>query len=444
MQRRIAWGCALVTLVVAREGGATGSTAFAETSRVASLADAVSARPGDAGSMLMNPAGLADVTEPVVVLGGQFDHLYQSYTHASQTQNLGRSFGAFGLAAATPLPGPFWLRRVRVGVGFDLPAQYVLQVDVPERVDQPTSPIYDSRPNRVSAIAALAIDVFDELKIGGGVNLTPSLSTPTTVTFVPGRSTSIQNDVEVGLDRDMPLAASPFLGVRVQPLSWLGLALVFRGSDVSHASGAQTTTAGPIVADSPVDYLIFWDPAQLVAGVALGPYKGLSLSVDATYSDWSAFRTGFDQPACAAGVPPPQQGCFSPGFNNTMSVAGGVEWTSTPWLTLRAGGGYEPSPIPPQTGNTNYLGADTVVLALGAGLDLRKLVHAPLVVDFHVRGRVGTEQNATKNTASLSDADSSTPGKQIDNLGYPGFQSQSSLYQAGLTLTLFVGKEKKP
>ena len=37
-----------------------------------------------------------------------------------------------------------------------------------------------------------------------------------------------------------------------------------------------------------------------------------------------------------------------------------------------------------------------------------------------------------------------TPGKQIDNLGYPGFQSQSSLYQAGLTLTLFVGKEKTP
>jgi long-chain fatty acid transport protein len=381
--------------------------------------------------MLLNPAGLADLTEPVVVLSAQFDHLSQSFARTSEpTTDLGRSFGAFGFAAATPLPGPRWLRRVRVGLALDLPAQYVLQVDIPQRGDQPVSPIYDARPNRVSALTAVAIDIADELKIGGGVSLTPSLTTPTTVTFVPGRTTSVQNDVTISLDRNMPLAAAPFLGVRAQPLSFLGLAFVFRGSAVSHAGGAQTTTAGPIVADSPVDYLIFWDPAQIVAGAAVGPFKGWSLSVDATYSFWSAFRSGFDQPVL-------------PAFNNTMSVAGGVEWTSAPWLTLRAGGGYEPTPIPPQTGDTNYLGADAAVLALGAGLDLRKLVHAPMLLDFHVRGRLGVEQSVTKNGPSLTDADPNTPGRQINNLGYPGFQSSSSLYQAGLTLTLFVGKEKK-
>jgi long-chain fatty acid transport protein len=431
MRSWAAWASALVALTFAPRAGATGSTTFAETSRVASLGDAVSARPGDAGSMLLNPAGLADITEPVVLFSGQFDHLSQSFARTGEPAvDLGRSFGAFGFAAATPLPGPWWLKRVRVGLALDLPAQYVLQVDVPERADQPSSPIYDSRPNRVSALTAVAIDIADQLKIGGGVSLTPSLTTPTTVTFVPGRSTNIQNDVAISLDRDMPLAASPFLGVRAQPLSYLGLALVFRGSAVSHAGGAQTTTAGAIVANSPVDYLIFWDPAELVAGAALGPYKGWSLSLDATYSDWSAFRSFFDQPP-------------TPAFSNTLSLAGGVEWTTSPWLTLRAGGGYEPTPVPPQTGDTNYLGADTVVLALGAGLDLRKLVHAPLLVDFHVRGRLGAEQNATKNAASLSDSDPNTPGQQITNLGYPGFQSRSSLYQAGLTLTVFVGKEKK-
>jgi hypothetical protein len=422
---------ALVAIAASPRAGATASTSFAETSRVASLADAVSARPGDAGSMLMNPAGLADLTEPVVLLAGQFDHLYQSFARTKEpATDLGRSFGAFGFAAATPLPGPWWLRRVRAGLALDLPAQYVLQVDVPERVDQPTSPVYDSRPNRVSALATVAVDVFDQLKIGGGVSLTPSLTTPTTVTFVPGRSTSIQNDVTISLDRDMPLAASPFLGVRSQALSWLGLAVVFRGSAVSHAGGAQTTTAGPIVADSPVDYLIFWDPSQLVGGAAIGPFKGWSLSVDATYSDWSAYRSAFDQR-----VTPP--------FNDTLSVTGGVEWTSLPWLTWRAGGGYEPTPVPPQTGNSNYLAADTTVLALGAGLDLRKLVHAPLLVDFHLRGRIGAEQTASKNVSSLADGDLITPGQQIVNLGYPGFTSRSSLYQAGLTLTLFVGKDRK-
>jgi hypothetical protein len=431
MRSAVLWGSALTLLAIAGRAGATASTTFAETSRVAALADAVSARPGDAGSMLMNPAGLADITEPELVLSGAFDHLSQWFSRTNEPQtNLGRSFGSFGFAAATPLPGPWWLRRVRVGLALDLPAQYVLQVDIPERLDQPISPTYDSRPNRVSALAAVAVDVFDQLKLGGGVNLTPSLTTPTTVTFVPGRTTSIQNDVEISLDRDMPLAASPFLGVRAQPLSFLGLSLVFRGASVSHSSGNQTTTAGPIVAKSPVEYLIFWDPAQLVFGANVGPWKGVSLSVDATYSDWSAFENGFDQ-------------ALTTPFSNTLSVMGGLEWTTLPWLTLRGGGGYEPSPIPAQTGDTNYLGAGTVVLALGAGLDLRRLCHAPLLVDFHVRGRFGAEQSAAKNAASLSDADPNTPGQQIDNLGYPGFQSRSSLYQAGLTLTLFVGKEKK-
>ena len=250
------------------------------------------------------------------------------------------------------------------------------------------------------------------------------------MTLVPGRTTSIQNDVVISLDRDMPLSASPFLGMRFQPLSYLGVAFVYRGAAISHAGGPQTTTAGPIVANSPVDYLIFWDPAQLVLGASVGPFKGLSVSVDATYSEWSAYRTAFDQP-------------LTPSFADTVSIMGGVEWDTLKWLTLRAGGGYEPSPLPPQSGDTNYLGADTIVLALGGGVDLRRLCRAPLLVDFHVRGRFGTEQTATKSPGLLSDADPNTPGQQIDNVGFPGFQSQSSLYQAGLTLTLFVGKDKE-
>ena len=139
--RAIGWACLVSALSLAGSAGATASTTFAETSRVASLADAVSARPGDAGSMLMNPAGLANLAEPEVVLSASVNHLSQWYARTGEAQNdLGRSFGAVGFAAATPLPGPWWLRRVRVGLALDLPSSYVLKVDIPERVDQPTSP----------------------------------------------------------------------------------------------------------------------------------------------------------------------------------------------------------------------------------------------------------------------------------------------------------------
>jgi hypothetical protein len=379
--------------------------------------------------MFLNPAGLADVAEPQLSLGTSYDSLSQWFSRTNEPRtDLGRSFGSVGLAVGTPLPGPWWLRRLRLGFALDLPATYVLSVDIPSQTDQPVSPIYDARPNRPSVILGGAIDVIDQLKLGGGVSLTPSLTLPTSATLVPGRSNSVQNDVVVDLDRSMPLGAAPFLGVRSQVVRWLSLALVYRGEGVSHAQGPASTVAGPITFNANLDYLIFWDPAAVVGGVELGPWKGLSLSVDVAYNEWSDFRTFFDQ------LP-------SPAFHDTVSVMAGLEWTTLQWLTFRAGGGYEPSPIPPQTGDTNYLGAGTTVLSGGAGVDLRRLCRAPLLVDVHVRGRFGAEESVTKDAASLTSA--GAPGLEIANYGYPGFQSRSSLFQTGITLTLFVGKDKK-
>ena len=57
--------------------------------------------------------------------------------------------------------------------------------------------------------------------------------------------------------------------------------------------------------------------------------------------------------------------------------------------------------------------------------------------------RQSVEENQNRLLAALPDADATTPGQQIDNLGYPGFQSSANLYQVGVTLTLFIGKEAK-
>ena len=82
--------------------------------------------------------------------------------------------------------------------------------------------------------------------------------------------------------------------------------------------------------------------------------------------------------------------------------------------------------------------------ALGGGIDLRKLVHLPFMIDGHMRARLGATETAHKDPNVLSDADGDTPGKQIANLGYPGFTSRSTIVQAGLTITIFVGKGGRP
>jgi hypothetical protein len=427
--RRLSLGCAALALVFvapARARAAAG-TAFGETSRVASLAGAVSARPGDAGSMLANPAGLTDVTEPVVLLGAHVDYLSSWFAREGEPrQDLDRTFGGFSFAAATPLPGPPWLRRFHLGVALDLPAQDALRVSVAERLDQPTLPIYDGRPDRTSVLGAVGVRLLDRLQLGAGVSLTPSLTTPTSVTFVAGRDPSVQRDVVVRIDSDLELGVAPFVGLRAEPTDALGLAVAYRAANVSRATGSQRTVAGGILADDPIDYVAFWDPAELTAGAAVGPLGNLSLSADLTWHRWSDFQSGFD-----TAVDPP--------FRDTVSVRAGVEWQAKKWLVLRGGAAFEPSPVPEQYGVSNYLGEDAMVLALGGGVDLRALTGAPLRLDGHVRARLGATESASKRAGSLPDADPNTPGQQIDNLGYPGFSSSASLYQAGITLTLFVG-----
>jgi Outer membrane protein transport protein (OMPP1/FadL/TodX) len=431
MKRGLALCAVACSLAASPDAHATAGTAFGESSRVAALASSVSARPGDAGSILMNPAGLCDVAEPEVQLSGELSRLSGYFKRTGEPKDeTARTFGGYGFAAATPLPGPEWLQRFHLGIALFTPADRALRVAVDERTDSPRSPIYDGRADRISALGALAVEILPELRLGIGAQVSPSLDTPTEVSYDAGRSNSVERNVVIRLDRDLALGVAPFAGARVVPIPELAFGLVYRAASISKASGSQRTVAGGILADDPIDYYQFWDPAELVLGVATGPFADLTFSADLTWSRFSEFKNGFDQDV-------------QPKFKNTLNPGLGVEWRGIHAFALRAGYRFEPTPVPAQSGDENFLGADTHVVALGAGIDLRELLHAPLAVDAHLRARLGGTQKAKKDAATLPDSNPDLPGQQIDNLGYPGFESKQSLMQVGLTLTIFVGKEKK-
>src|SRR5262249_26340204 len=158
------------------------------------------------------------------------------------------------------------------------------------------------------------------------------------------------------------------------------------------------------------------------------PIKRFTVTLDVTWRKWSDFRTGFDQTLAAPYA-----------FNDTLSIASGVEAKIAKGIFVRGGLGFEPTPIPAQTGTTNYLGASTIIGALGAGFDFRELKGLPFVVDAHVRMRADATQSATKNVGVMPDADPTTAGTQIDNMGFPGFRSQAFMFQGGVTATFFLG-----
>lgn len=307
--RTMGWLMFAFAATAPRDGRAAAGTAFAETSRVAGLADAVTARPGDAGSILLNPAGLADLKEGMIVVGGQGDYVSQwlQVTGNPMSQDRSRGFGAFSFCAATPLPGPPWAHAIAVGMALDLPAQYLLHINVPVRLDQPISPMYDGPPDRLASVFALAVKVLPRVSIGAGFALAPSLSLPTTVQYVAGRSPNVNDNVEVRLDDSLNLAATPFVGLRVQPYDWLGLSLVYRDVQASHATAQQTTTAGGIVSAETINFFEMWDPASLVFGANVAFTKKLSLSLDVAWHKWSDFGPGsirrFAQPLPRAAPP---------------------------------------------------------------------------------------------------------------------------------------------
>ena len=412
---------------------AAAGAAFAETSQSAAMADAVTARPGNAGTLVTNPAGLADLKEAQIVAGAHGDFVSQWIQRTGDPASVDRSraFGGGSFAAATPLPGPNWLRHFGFGLALDVPAQYLLHLHIPTRIDQPTSPIYDGRPDKISAAFALGYKVIPGLELGVGFAISPTLTLPTLVQYQAGRAPSVNDNVEVRIDSSLDLAVVPFLGLRAQPTDWLGLALVYRDAQISRATGTQTTAAGGILAPDSIAFFQMWEPTTVVIGTSITPIKRLTLTLDVTWRNWSAFRTAFD-----AQLAQPY------GFNDTLSIASGIEAKISRATFVRGGIGFEPTPIPAQTGVTNYLGANAIIGALGIGVDFREVHHLPLMIDAHVRMRADATQSATKNVGVMPDADSTTAGTQIDNMGFPGFRSQALMFQGGITATFFLGGVK--
>ncbi|HEX4513879.1 MAG TPA: hypothetical protein VH054_10095, partial [Polyangiaceae bacterium] len=277
---------------------AAAGAAFAETSKSASMADAVTARPGDAGTLVTNPAGLADLKEAQIVVGAHADYVSQWMQRTGDPASVDRSrgFGGGSFAAATPLPGPNWLRHFGFGIALDVPAQYLLHLHIPTRIDEPTSPIYDGRPDKISAAFALGYRIIPGLELGVGFAVSPTLTLPTLVQYQAGRAPNVNDDVEVRIDSSLDLAVVPFLGLRAQPTDWVGLALVYRDAQVSRATGTQTTAAGGILAPDSISFFQMWEPATVVIGATLTPTKRFSVSLDVTWRKWSDYRTAFDEP----------------------------------------------------------------------------------------------------------------------------------------------------
>jgi len=350
--------------------------------------------------------------------------------HDEPAVQFDRTIAGFGVAIGTRLPGPDWLRAFRIGAAAHLPAQHALRLIAPSRPDEPSFPLYGDRAERISVTASLAAKLFDRIGIGVGVTLAPTLYSPTKATYVAGRGTETEN-VVLDIERELKIGAALVAGVRAQLIDQLALGLAYRQQIDTRAYGPNDVQAGQLVVEDEVDFYDLLAPEEIAAGVGIFPIEALSLSVDLVLARWARYRTIHN-------VQPPQP------FSDVYNLRLGIEWL-TPFegLAARVGYAFEPSPISEQTGETNLLGGDAHVLAVGAGFDFDRRGWAPLRVDTHFRTHLLQSQQVDKNSAELADTQPDVFGQQINNLGYPGFTAEGHFWQFGLTINYFFGERER-
>jgi long-chain fatty acid transport protein len=141
-------------------------------------------------------------------------------------------------------------------------------------------------------------------------------------------------------------------------------------------------------------------------------------------------------------------------FNDSYSLAGGFEYQLRPGTWLRSGMAWHPSPVPDQTGRTNYVDNDRIVAALGAGnefrlwenrfqVDLGMQMHA-LLARQTIKSLPGRAAACTVDNRAICDevpdtkvdtpvqSATQTKGLQTGNPGFPGFSSGGYMLSAGV------------
>ncbi|MBX3268782.1 MAG: hypothetical protein KF729_00890 [Sandaracinaceae bacterium] len=399
---------------------ADSGAAFGESARAASLASSVLARPGDTSAIYFNPAGVADVDRPTLTLLGHAGFHRQRFARTGELGDVeDRAVTGYGVSVVAPLPGPPWLRRVRLGGSVHLPGETIIGVDAPVRRDAPVSLFYGNRTERTAVTFAASALLPWTIRIGVAVTVTPTLFAPTSVGFDANRGATVDEGVAIAQQRDLTLEPSVIVGARAQPLDELAIGLVFRQGGATRANGTFDIRAGAIRVLDEYSFYSLIAPMEVGLGVAVWPLPTVSISLDATWARWSTFRTIHDEAP-------------DPGLSDTVELRAGLEWSAHRALAARLGYAFLPSPVPEQTGFHNLLDAHRHEVAFGVGLDLEPLTGFALRIDLAARFHAMHEQEATKAPGAFA-------GAPIDNLGYPGFSARGSFQQLSLSLTFGLG-----
>ena len=374
-------------LCLAGSAAANPVDAFGFGGRAPALGGAQTAAANDGSANYYNPALLATYDDIRIDLGYQIALPSLELGGLDNDVNTSR-----GLTVALSAPGRLGPLRIAASVALFLPDHQVLRARA-LAADQPRFALFDNRPQRLFLGANLAVQLGPRLAIGGGIAYMAKTVAAVNLTGRLGFPDASDSDLALAIDADVKEIRYPQAGVLWHATPWLDLGLAYRGGytlvlDNTVRVLADIGAAGmPIVADASLQLHAvaqdLFQPQQLSAGLAARLTGRLELAFDLAYHRWSTFENPATriQLAIDAGqfndllhiprdkVPP------APHYHDIAIPRLGLEYRalSTPRhaLDLRAGYVYEPSPVPDQVGETNFVDCDKHTASAGVGFTVR-------------------------------------------------------------------------
>jgi long-chain fatty acid transport protein len=327
-----------------------------------------------------------------------------------------------GLMAGIVAPGKIGRLPFAFGIATYMPDDGLSRIRA-LRQETPRWELYNDRPTILFLAAQVAIRPLPWLEIGGGIAFLAATRGRFGIRGQANVLRPFDSQLEHEVDADLTSIRYPIAGVRFKlgHLGYLGVA--YRGETKLNLS-LEAKLAGNVNfagVDVPLTYALAtrtidaFQPQQVVAGFSFQAIKHLHANFDLGWVNWSAYESPTahttahleaklppgvnialpEDPKAVDVVPPafhdrlvPRIGIeYTLGFGSERKVTGRDAPAKAIEVPLRLGYVYEASPVPPQTGRTNFVDADRHTVSFGTGIVLNApfaVLQGALRIDAHL------------------------------------------------------------
>lgn len=264
-----------------------------------------------------------------------------------------------------------------IGLSAHIPDRFLLRVHTLPAT-QPRAVMWDSPPHRLVANVGFGVGFKKLISLGVAASIFGRFE---------GEYLDIEIDASAGRTRatanfnfDFPTLITPVVGLTITPTDWIRISARYTGQVDYHfnlpivatVTIPGTSVSGPLGLQ--FSGTSTYVPREAVLGAGFD-IKKLTLGAEIVFQNWKALTnaaagiiTDFDEEELGIEVPATSFIQPAPDYRNTFSARAMASYdfeVDIYTITLRGGYAFVPTPVPAQTGLTNFADSNRHIVGLG-------------------------------------------------------------------------------